>query len=206
MTTLDGLLAFAARARVDDGFGYLLGDGTVDTDRGLETSINARMTHVFSLAVLLGRDDLRPLAEHGVSALQGPLRDHVHGGWFSGSTGRRVKSAYEHAFVVLAGSTAAVAGLGDELLTDALEVWDRRFWDDVDRAAVEVRDQSWADCQDYRGANANMHGVEAMLAVAKAVPARRHELLQRCIRVLHRIVHTEDRGRDWRWPEHFDRD
>ncbi|MCU1602988.1 MAG: N-acylglucosamine 2-epimerase [Frankiales bacterium] len=206
MTTLGGLLSFAARSRVRSGFGWLLDDGTVDRGRGIETWISARMTHVFCLALLMGREDLRPLAEHGVSSFGGPLRDREHGGWFRGSGSDTDKAAYEHAFVVLAGSSASLAGLGNDLLLEALDIWDTRFWDEQSGTARELWDRRWTRCDDYRGANANMHGVEAMLAAAEALPSRRDELLARCVRVLERIVHIEARGRQWRLPEHFDAD
>ena len=54
MTDLDRLLSFAARSRVPGGFGYQGNDGTLLTDRPVETWISARMTHVFGLAALLG--------------------------------------------------------------------------------------------------------------------------------------------------------
>ena len=65
------------------------------------------MTHVYSLGHLMGRPDCGPLADHGVEALRGRFRDHVHGGWYAkvGPDGPTTtdKTAYEHAFVVLAG-------------------------------------------------------------------------------------------------------
>jgi mannose/cellobiose epimerase-like protein (N-acyl-D-glucosamine 2-epimerase family) len=197
------LLSFAARSRLPVGFGYLLADGSVDAERPLETWINARMTHVFGLAALEGSSS--ELVRHGVEALLGPLQDARYGGWFR-SSADRTKAAYEHAFVVLAGSTASACGAGDELLTAALEVWDERFWDDAAGAVVEEHSADWASLSPYRGANSNMHGVEAVLAAADALPARADELRGRALRVVERFVHREARSRDWRLPEHFDSD
>jgi mannose/cellobiose epimerase-like protein (N-acyl-D-glucosamine 2-epimerase family) len=194
------LLSFAARSRLPEGFGYLLADGSVDTSRPLETWINARMTHVFGLAALAG-GPLEPV-RHGVAALLGPLHDPRYGGWRR-STTDPTKVAYEHAFVVLAGSTAALCGAGDELLAAALEVWDERFWDDSAGAAVEEHSADWGSLSPYRGANSNMHGVEAMLAAADALPARAEELRGRALRAVERFVHVEARSRGWRLPEHF---
>src|SRR3954454_8127765 len=143
MTDLGRLLDFAGRSRLPGGgFGYLLDDGGVDPGRGQETWIVARMTHVFGLAHLLGRPGADELARHGVAALtDGPLRDAAHGGWRA-STADPTKAAYPHAFVVLAGATAATAGVpgGRELLADAVEVWQDRFWDDAAGLAVEEWD------------------------------------------------------------------
>src|SRR3954469_25973190 len=132
MTDLDRLLDFAARSRLPEGgFGYLGDDGRVLTGRPVETWIVARMTHVFGLAHLLGRPGAEDLARHGVVALSdGPLRDAEHGGWRA-STDDDTKAAYPHAFVMLAASTAATAGIegGADLLRAALDVWQERFWD-----------------------------------------------------------------------------
>ncbi|SOD94617.1 AGE family epimerase/isomerase [Blastococcus haudaquaticus] len=208
MTDLDGLLAFAARSRLaDGGFGYLGADGRVLPDRPVETWIVARMTHVFGLASLLGRPGADELARHGVVALtDGPLHDREHGGWRS-STDDGTKAAYVHAFVVLAGSTAATAGVpgGRALLADALEVWQTRFWDDEQGLAVEEWDPAWTRLDPYRGANANMHGVEAMLAAADAVddPVVADRLRGQARRAVERVVHGWARAGDWRLPEHF---
>ena len=206
-TASGALLAFAARSRLDSGFGYLLDDGSIDHDRGLETWINARMSHVFGLAAIspcgFPTPHARELAAHGVAALRGPLQDHGHGGWFRSSTDF-AKAAYEHAFVLLAGATAALAGVDDTLVSEALEVWDERFWDEAAGTVVETCAQDWSSVDAYRGANSNMHGVEAMLAAADALPERASELRARALRVVERFVHVEARGREWRLPEHFD--
>jgi mannose/cellobiose epimerase-like protein (N-acyl-D-glucosamine 2-epimerase family) len=206
VTDLDRLLAFAARSRVADGFGYLGADGSVLPDRPQETWIVARMTHVFGLAHVRGTPGAEELARHGVAALaRGPLHDAEHGGWRS-STEDDGKAAYVHAFVVLAGSTAAAAGLGEELLGEALDVWQNRFWDDDAGLAVEEWDAGWTQLEGYRGANANMHGVEAILAAADAVadPALAERLRGQALRSAERVVHGWARERDWRLPEHFD--
>ena len=103
---------------------------------------------------------------------EGPLRDAEHGGWRS-STDDDTKAAYVHAFVLLAGSTAATAGTegGAALLADAVGIWQDRFWDEDAGLAVEEWDRAWSRLDDYRGLNANMHGVEASLAAADALPA-----------------------------------
>jgi mannose/cellobiose epimerase-like protein (N-acyl-D-glucosamine 2-epimerase family) len=210
VTDLGGLLDFAARSRVPDGFGYLGADGRVLPDRPVQTWIVARMTHVFGLAALLGRPGAEELAGHGVAALtDGPLHDAAHGGWRS-STGDDAKAAYVHAFVVLAGSTATAAGIpgGLALLDGALDVWQTRFWDDDEGLAVEEWDAAWTRPDPYRGVNANMHGVEAMLAAADALddPAAAGRLRDQARRATGRVVHGWARERDWRLPEHFSAD
>ena len=71
----------------------------------------------------------------GLSGLHGRLRDRRAGGWFTsvdadGETPDE-KACYTHAFVVLAASSARVAELpgADDLLEEALAVWETRFFD-----------------------------------------------------------------------------
>src|SRR4051812_16049583 len=208
VTDLGGLLDFAVRSRLPGGgFGYLGDDGSVLPDRPVETWIVTRMTHVFGLAHLLGRPGAGALCAHGVAALtDGPLHDGEHGGWRA-STEDDSKAAYVHAFAVLAGSTAATAGIagGRLLLDEALDVWQDRFWDEDAGLAVEEWDRAWTTCADYRGVNANMHGVEATLAAADALgPGERADRLRRqALRSTERVVHGWARDADWRLPEHF---
>jgi mannose/cellobiose epimerase-like protein (N-acyl-D-glucosamine 2-epimerase family) len=213
VTDLDRLLDFAARSRLPEGgFGYLGDDGRVLPGRPVETWIVARMTHVFGLAHLLGRPGALGLARHGVLALtEGPLHDVAHGGW-SASTADPTKAAYVHAFAVLAGATSTTAGVesGRQLLAEALGVWLGRFRDDDAGMAVEEWDAAWTTLSDYRGVNANMHGVEAMLAAADALDTvgddavgAATELRGHALRTTERVVHGWARERDWRLPEHF---
>jgi mannose/cellobiose epimerase-like protein (N-acyl-D-glucosamine 2-epimerase family) len=209
VTDLDRLLDLAAGSRVPGGFAYLGSDGRGVPGRPLETWIVARMTHVFGLAVLLGRPGAGELLAHGVAAMgSGPLRDREHDGWFSAEDDD-TKAAYVHAFAVLAGSTATAAGAdgGRRLLDEALEVWQRRFWDDAAGMVVEEWDRAWTTLSEYRGANANMHGVEASLAAADALAGtdaeRAAALRRQAVRTTERVVHGWARERDWRLPEHF---
>ncbi|WP_395656874.1 AGE family epimerase/isomerase [Nocardioides sp.] len=198
----DRLLGFArASVHPDGGFAWLDDDGRPQLDRPVELWVSCRMTHVFALAHLQGRPWAAALVDHGLAALTGRLRDHEHGGWWASVDAEgpvaRTKTAYEHAFVVLAASSAAVAGRpgADTLLADALDVLDRRFWDDDAGMVVEQWDEAWTRLDAYRGVNANMHTVEALLAAGD---------LERAGRILGRVVHGFARSNDWRIPEHFD--
>ncbi|MFE5329817.1 AGE family epimerase/isomerase [Embleya sp. NPDC056575] len=206
----DRLIAFARGARLaDGGFGRLDDVGVPSSDDTVHTWITARMTHVFALAHLRGVPDAAPLVDHGVVALSSLLRDAGHGGWYTSvhRDGRPVateKRAYDHAFVVLAAAGASIAARpgADELLGEALEVVERRFWSETEHACVETWDRAWASCEAYRGANSNMHAVEGFLAAADATgdPVWR----TRALRIAERVVHEHARGNAWRLIEHFD--
>jgi mannose/cellobiose epimerase-like protein (N-acyl-D-glucosamine 2-epimerase family) len=94
------------------------------------------------------------------------------------------------------------------LLSEALTTWQQRFWDDAAGLAVEEWDAHWSVLSEYRGVNANMHGVEATLAAADAEAAMgAHEhaeaLRGQALRSTERVVHGWARERGWRLPEHF---
>ncbi|WP_067970905.1 AGE family epimerase/isomerase [Nocardiopsis trehalosi] len=206
------LTRFAMAAAADHGFAWLDDQGRPDPARPVMAWITARMTHVFSLAALRGVPGAGALADHGVAALRGPLHDDEHGGWFGqagtggGTPEDTAKSGYEHAFVVIAASSAAAAGRpgSADLLTEALDTVDRRFWDDEVGLAVESWDRAWTRPEDYRGANSNMHLVEAFLAAGATTGDRRwHE---RALRVAEHLVHRVTAEHDWRLPEHFTAD
>ncbi|EEP74730.1 N-acylglucosamine 2-epimerase [Micromonospora sp. ATCC 39149] len=172
------LLAFGARSALPDGgAAYLDTTGEPDPTYGVLTWITARTTHAYSLGVLLGVPGSAPVADAALKALTSRLRDAEHGGWFhalgpDGVPDRAAgKSCYDHAFVLLAASSAALAGRpgGTTLLADAADVYLQRFWDDDAGRPVDTWDADFTRPDDYRGLNATMHSVEALLAVADAV-------------------------------------
>ena len=168
------VLRFAAASRhPDGGFAWLDDRGRPQLDRPVEGYVTARMTHVFAIGTLLGLAGQDELVAHGIAALRDLLHDREYGGWYAAvrptDSG---KKAYEHAFVLLAASSAAVVGAGDTLLADALDVQQRHFWREDDGMVVEEWDRPRRTLDRYRGANANMHTVEAYLAAADAAPTR----------------------------------
>jgi mannose/cellobiose epimerase-like protein (N-acyl-D-glucosamine 2-epimerase family) len=203
------LLNFAvASVHPDGGFGWLDDNGVALLDQPVQTYITSRMTHVFCLGQLLGVPGMGRLADHGVAALTGRLRDAEHGGWFTavGPDGPTAgeKRAYEQVFVVLAASSATVAGRdgATRLLTDALATVERRFWSEEDGLLVDEWDHEFRTLDPYRGVNANMHAVEAFLAAADATGLALWR--ERALRILERVVHGFARSNDWSLPEHFD--
>ncbi|MBR8744499.1 AGE family epimerase/isomerase [Nocardiopsis sp. MG754419] len=210
------LVGFAAGAAVPEGFGWLDAKGAVEPDRPAATWITSRMTYVFSLAHLRGVPNAAGLADHGLAALSGPLRDDDLGGWFEeaprGRDPRSIrersqplpdKAAYPHAFVVLATAGAARAGRpgARALLDEALGVIDERFWEPEAACVRESWDADWITTEPYRGANSAMHCVEAFLAAADVTG----DLLwtRRALAIAERLIHGVAADHDWRLPEHF---
>ena len=152
---------------------------------------------------LLGRPDCAALADHGVRALAERFADPEHGGWFSELPGGR-KEAYAHAFVLLAASSATIAGRpgAAALLHEAIAVIERRFWSEPEGACLESWDREWTEPEGYRGANANMHMVEAFLAAGDATGDPRW--YDRAGRIAAKLIDGFARVSGWRVPEHFD--
>jgi mannose/cellobiose epimerase-like protein (N-acyl-D-glucosamine 2-epimerase family) len=205
---LHRLLAFGRQSgHPDGGAAWLDDDGRPDLTRPVFTWITARTVHVYALGHLLGVDGAAGVAGQALRGLGGQLRDPVHGGWYAavGPDGwDDTKSCYDHAFVVLAAASATVARLdgGSDLLEEALAVLDTRFWEPAAGMHADQWDRAWRTLDPYRGVNANMHAVEALLAASDATGDP--EWRDRALTIATNVVDRWARGNGWRVPEHFD--
>lgn len=204
----DALLAFGARSRVRDGFGWLSDDGSIDEGQGVHLWVTGRMTHCFALGAIRGDDACIDLAAHGVRSLaEGPLAHAPRGGWATaldadGTDRGLPQQSYDHSFVVLAAASGRIAGLDGaaELLDAALRVFEDLWWDDDAGMVVDARDPRTGRVSPYRGINANMHTVEALLAAWSATGDRLH--LERALRITRRVTDLF-LTHGFRLPEHF---
>lgn len=204
------LLNFGAAARLPQGgFGWLDTTGVPMAGRPRMLYVTCRMTHTYSLAALAGHAGARDLVAHGLAALDGPFRDRRYGGWFtaieehSDEPALEHKWAYPHTFVILAASSATVAGVSGAraLLDEALEVFTARFWEKEHGAPAEEWDRTFSTLSPYRGANSAMHGVEALLAAADATG---DESWARKARQTCELIIRNAQAYEWRLPEHYD--
>lgn len=190
----------------DGGSGWLNADGTIDPSHGVETWITSRMAHVYSIADMLGYTGAGELADKALSGLTGILHDDDNGGWYpqvhEDGTPEPGKVCYAHAFVILAASSALLAGRpgAKELLDEALRTYDEHFWDDKTGLAVDTWNTEFTKLDPYRGLNANMHTTEAFLAVADATGDNSYRV--RAGRIIDHVVNWA-KANDWRIPEHF---
>lgn len=203
------LLRFARRFPAPGGgASYLDDDGVPDAAQPVHAYVTGRMAHVYALGTLLGVPGCAPLVDAALDGFRGPLRDVSHGGWFSAVLDGEPaagKQCYAHAFVVLGSSSAVVAGRpgARELLDEALAVLLERFWDESVGMFTDTWDTGWTALDPYRGINANMHCVEALLAAADVTGDK--ALSDRAVRIAVRVAHWA-RGNGWRIPEHFTAD
>ncbi len=168
----------------------------------------ARAVHSYALGEMLGIPGCEPLVARGLRTLWDHHRDPAAGGYFTAVNGRDIvddsKSAYGHAFVLLAATSALAAGHADanQLFEDVLAVIDRYFWSDTDGAAREAFTRNWEEIEPYRGANSNMHLCESFLA-AGGQPGH-SELVARATRIVALLIDQKARSHDWLLPEHYD--
>ena len=191
------------------GFGWLDARGDVDTAQPCPLYLNARMTYVFTLAHLEGVPGAGALAASGLQALAGRYADPEHGGYFAeidlpGRVTDTTKANYAHAHVLLAAASATAAGLpgAEPALAAATAAIEAHFWSDAEGAALESWDAAFTASEPYRGANSNMHSVEAYLAAADATGDR--TWLDRAASVAARLIDGQARAHAWRIPEHYD--
>jgi sulfoquinovose isomerase len=200
------LLRFGRRSAREGGGAYWLDDqGAPDLSQPLFTWITTRAVHVYGLGSLMGIPGCTAVAQAALDGLVGPLHDDAHGGWYpsaDGATPAPGKSCYDHAFVMLAGSTAVHAGLrgAGDILTEATSTFLARFWDDEAGRCVDAWDAAFEHVEPYRGLNANMHGVEAMLSVAGTTGDE--AWLHRAARVADFVI-AQASANHWRIPEHY---
>lgn len=206
----DGLLSFGHQFPSPGGSSYYLGDdGTPWKDRNRETWITSRMTHVYSIGSMLGHEGSEALADAALKGLRGELHDDQNGGWYAGLTKDNeivpTKQCYAHAFVILAASSGVLACRegAEELLKDALALYDLRFWNEEEGLSCDTWNTEFTELDSYRGLNANMHTVEAFLAAADVTGDEKYRV--RAGRIIdHVLVWAKDNN--WRIPEHFSSD
>lgn len=191
------------------GAGWLDNHGTIDPTHGVHTWITSRMAHSYALGSFVHFPDSDTLIDAALDGLRGPLHDDTNGGWYpsiqADGTPESGKVCYAHAFVILAATSALLAGRprAQDLLTEALATYDAHFWDDEVGLAVDTWDTTFTTLDSYRGINANMHTTEAFLAVADATGDESYRT--RAGRIIDHVVAWASANK-WRIPEHFSPD
>lgn len=173
--------------------------------------MTARAVHCFAIGVLLGRPGAGDVVDHGMDFLWRSHRDAMNGGYFwsvasGGGPADASKQGYGHAFVLLAASSARVAGhpLADRMLADVSEILERRFWEDDNGAIAEEFTAEWQPLGGgaYRGQNSNMHLAEALMAAYEATDEAAY--LTKAGSIADLIIRRKAGSLSWRVPEHFD--
>lgn len=204
------LLEFGHQFPSPGGSSYYLGDdGTPWKEKNREAYVTCRMAHVYSIGSFLRHEGSGELVDAALKGLRGELRDVQNGGWYEGLTADGGilpgKQCYAHAFVILAGTSAYLAGRegAGELLEEALKTYDRYYWNEEEGLSCDCWNTEFTELDDYRGLNANMHSVEAFLAAADA--AGKEEYRERAGRIIDHVIGWA-KNNNWRIPEHYTED
>lgn len=198
---------FRPSLRTDGGFDVLAYDGSPLPDEPQELHTTTRLVHSYALGQASGDGGCSAIIDAGMEFLWHKHRDTKHGGYLwsvdRGVAGDPTKLAYGHVFVLLAASSAKIAGHpdADRLLGDVSEVIDRHFWDEEYGLLSDEYARDWSPFSAYRGMNANMHGVEAMLGAFEATGEMLY--VDRAGRILDFFVGRIAPAYGWRIPEHY---
>ncbi len=156
-------------------------DGHIYDGQAKHTVATCRFVYSFSLGAQIdGPDWCRSVAAHGLRFLMNDHWDDENGGFVRELSGRTVRNpnhrCYDHAFGLLAASTAAEAGIdGAEAAVERIyDVIDERFWEPEHNLCAIDASPDWSETDSYRGQNSNMHTCEAHLAAYEATGEARY--------------------------------
>ena len=201
---------FRASVRPEAGFFVLDYDGNPLGDTVQELHTTARLTHSYALGKLGGLEGCDAVIDQGMEYLWNHHRDPDHGGYLWALDGGSIhddrKLAYGHVFVLLAGASAKMAGHpdADRLIDDVSAVLNTQYWEDSPGLFADEWNRNWSPFSTYRGMNANMHGVEALLTAFEATG--RDTYLKMAGRILNFFIYRIAATENWRLPEHYTAD
>ena len=191
------------------GFGYLDTFGKVDATKSREVYVQSRMIQVFGLSHYFGDENGKQLVRHGIEVLNSDFHDKNFGGYFNaidkfGAPAHPEKLAYDQMFVLL----AAVMGVAlnvpgaKELFEEIDQIIDSKYWDEKFGLMNNSWDSSFMTLDLYRGVNANMHAVEALLAAYDLTKNKKYQ--DRALRICRAVALDFAKPNLWLLPEHFD--
>ncbi|WP_316013408.1 AGE family epimerase/isomerase [Roseobacter sp. HKCCA0434] len=200
------LAFFIASRGAGPGFDTLDPRGHPLPDQPRELHTVTRLVHSYALGERIGFPGSAAMVEHGLDYIASHHRDPTHGGYVWTVGGDGLKLAYGHAFVLLAAASALIAGheRARPLLDDIWQVLAGRYWEKGPGLFADEFTLDWRAFSTYRGMNANMHAVEALLAAHEATGEG--VFLDRADSILAFFVDRIAPENDWRLPEHYTAD
>lgn len=155
-------------------FQHFIDDGSIyDTETRHLVSSTRFVFNYANAHLLTGAPHYRDWAAHGLAYLESHHR-HPNGHFLWQRSGEAIDDgramAYGHAFVMLAAAWGTRLGLdgAGHLIDESWDLLESLFWEPAHNAYADERDASLETLSDYRGQNANMHAVEALLAAFEA--------------------------------------
>jgi mannose/cellobiose epimerase-like protein (N-acyl-D-glucosamine 2-epimerase family) len=198
---------FSGSLRGNPGFQTLNPAGQPLPDETQELHTTTRLVHSYALGHLRGFAGADRIVDHGMDYIKNHHHDSIHGGYLWALSGDEIiddrKLAYGHVFVLLAASSAKMAGHpdADEMIENIANVLDVHYWEDGAGLFADEWNRDWSPFSTYRGMNANMHGVEALLTAYEATGQQ--FFLTRAGRILDFFTARVAPRECWRLPEHY---
>ena len=207
---VENILAFYEPNVFDETGGFFqhfLDDGSIyDRETRHLVSSTRFVFNYVNAWQLTGHDHYRDWAAHGLRYLESHHR-HPNGHFLWQRKGNVIEDgramAYGHAFVMLAASWAIQAKIdgAHTLLTNSWDLLERYFWDADHLAYADERNEDLSILSDYRGQNANMHTVEALIAAFEATGDDRY--LDRADQTAYQFTNVFARAADGQIWEHY---
>ena len=152
-------------------FNVFLNDGSIFDKKNRHLVSGSRFVFNYANAYLMTKDNkYKELCNHGLEFIINQHRN-INTNHFSWQiTNEKVVDgramAYGYAFVILAGSFAFKIGIkeGKELAEEAWNFMNKYFWEEKYSAYADELSPDLKILNPYRGQNANMHTVEALIA------------------------------------------
>jgi mannose/cellobiose epimerase-like protein (N-acyl-D-glucosamine 2-epimerase family) len=192
-------------------FHYFKDDGAVYDPRHRHLVSSTRFVFTYAMAYRqFGDPAYLDGLKHAVRFLREAHRAPDGSGYAWMLDGRDVEDgtqhAYGQAFVLLAYAHATMAGLEETRpwIGETFDLMEARFWNADAGLYADEASQDWRTLSTYRGQNANMHAVEALLAAHAATNDQRY--LERAWLVAYNITQRQAArcgGLIW---EHYDAD
>lgn len=189
-------------------FHHFLDDGTVYDTETRHLVSSTRFVFNYANAFFQTKDPVyKSWAEHGFAFLD-QHRHAVDGQYVWQLTSGKIDDgramAYGHAFVLLAASYASRLDISGarQSLYEVFDFMDRYFWEAGQNAYADERDISLENLSAYRGQNANMHSVEALIAAYEATLD--DQFLVRAQKIAYQfciVLAGQSNGQIW---EHYD--
>ena len=172
-------------------------DGRVYDARSRHLVSSTRFVFTYAMAARhFGADEYLPQVRHGLAFLRQAHRNPLTGGyaWLldwqdgQGTVVDGTNHCYGLAFVLLAYSHALLAGVDEarEWIDETYDLMEKHFWQADFGLYADEASTDWTTLAPYRGQNANMHSVEALLAAYDATDDLR--FLHRAERIAHNIT------------------
>ena len=162
-------------------FNVFLNDGSIFDKKNRHLVSGSRFVFNYANAYLMTKDNkYKELCNHGLEFIINKHRNIITNHFSWQITNEKVVDgramAYGYAFVILAGSFAFKIGIkeGKELAEEAWNFMNKYFWEEKYSAYADELSPDLKILNPYRGQNANMHTVEALIAAYEILKEKKY--------------------------------